>query len=345
MIRALARLALLLWAITTVAAAAWALAQHPFAQPVIERTADQARAALTRAMARAATPEELTARITAALAADDPDQVALMLAIADDHATPLPADLRAQAQAVVEADQGWMATVGACMSCMADIRSCKSLSLIGACAIPFELSPAGDVNALRRQGMAWASGEDVDEVEATLAGLGLAATAATVATVGGAAPVKIGVGALRVARQADALSPGLTRVLTRAATEAGGVERLTSVAGDVTRIARATSPAETLPLLRLADDAPDLARMARLAEVAGPDTRKAVTLLGKARALRALNRVSTLAVAAIGLVALAGAQVLALALAALKLALRPRRARSARSGRVAEPPLSRHNRT
>ncbi|MFB2595617.1 hypothetical protein ACEYYB_12295 [Paracoccus sp. p4-l81] len=345
MIRAIARLALLIWAGVTVAAAAGALSQHPFAQPLVERSADQARAALSRAMARAATPEALAARIEAALAADDADQIALMLAIADDQATPLPADLRARATERLAQDQGWMATAGACLTCMADIRSCRSLTLIGACAIPFEISPAGDVNALRRQGMAWASGDDVDEIEAALAGLGLAATAATVATVGGAAPIKTGVTALRVARRAEAISPGLNAALIRATREAGGAERLADMAGDVTRIARATSPAEVLGVVRLADDAPDLARLARLAEVAGPDSRKALTLLGKARALRVLNRVSTAAVAAIGLVALAAAQVTALALAALKLALR--RAlhhRPAPSARLAPPPISRDHR-
>lgn len=344
MIRALARFALLAWAAATVAAAGWALAQHPFARPIIERSAEDARAALARAMTRAATPEALAAQLTAALAADDPDAIALTLAIADDHATALPADLRARAQARLDADQGWLATAESCVTCMADIRSCRSLALIGACAIPFELSPAGDVNALRRQGTAWIAGNEVDELEAALAGVGLAATAATVATLGGSAPLKIGVTTLRVARRAEALTPGLSRALIRTAREAGGAERLAAVAGDVTRIARATSPAEVLGVLRLADDAADLARLARLTEVAGADSRKALALLGKARALRLLNRVSQAAVATLGLIALAVAQVTALALAALKLALRRALSRRRPRSPVAEPPISRDHR-
>lgn len=322
MIRALARLALLLWAVATVAAAGWALAHHPFARPVLERSADEVRAALTRAMAREVTPDWLFPRLQVALEDDDPDQIELLMQIAADHGITPPEHLRARVQARLAEEQGWKATAQSCAACMGDINACRSLSQIGTCAIPFELSPLGDLNALRRNADSWLHDQPVDQLEVGLALAGLAATGATVVTAGGSAPVKIGATALRVARRADALSPGMTRALRRAATEAGGAERLAGMAGDVTRIARATSPAEVLPVLRLAQDAPDLARLTRFAESAGQKTRKALIVLGKARALRALNRLSTLAVATIGLVALAAAQIGALMAAILKLLLR-----------------------
>lgn len=322
MIRALARLALALWAAFTMAAALWALSHHPFATPFIERGTAEVSAALTRAMARDVTPEWLTPRLAAATAEDNVDQITLLLDLADEHAVPLAPDLRAAAKAKVAEHDGVWSTAKDCAACMADVSSCRSLSLIGFCAIPFELSPAGDVHELWRQGENWISGEEVDELSAALAAVGLAATVVSLPSLGSSVPVKLGASTLRVARRVDALSPGMTRALRTAAREGGSGARLTAIATDVTRIAGATSPAEVLPILRLADNTDELARLARLSEAAGKDTRKSLAVLGKARSLRMLHRLSDLMVATIGLTLAIAAQIGALIGAGLKMMLR-----------------------
>jgi hypothetical protein len=340
MIRRLARLALALWAAGSMALAGYVLAQHPFATPLVAQGEAAARAALTRAIAATATPEWIVARLAVAVAEAVPLDVALYLDLARDQGAVLPADLRAEAEAMVAADQGKLARVVDCGVCMLDIGSCQTLTQIGACAIPFELTPLGDVNALRRAGVNWAHGQEVDQLEAGLAVVGLGASGLVLLSGGASAPVKAGATVLRLARKLGALPPGLARAMREAAEAAlrGGDEgvQLVAMAGDIGRVAGATSPAEALLLLRHADDAQDLARLARLAEVAGPDTRRAVAVLGKARAFRALTRISDLALAAMGLVGLVLAQVGAVLAALIKLALRrtlhPRRAVAKRAG-------------
>ncbi|HEY0274818.1 MAG TPA: hypothetical protein VGC31_01915 [Paenirhodobacter sp.] len=321
-LRFLARLTLLLWAAATGTAMVWALAHHPLAQPFIARTDAEIRTALTRAMAGAVTPDWITPQLEAAIAADDPDRVTMLLDLAQEHATPLPEGLRPRAEAVLAAHQGLWQTTHDCGACMIDIAHCPRLSLIGACALPFELSPAGDVNELRRQGVAWWQGDEVDAISTGLASVGLAATVLTIPSMGASAPIKAGAAALRLARRADALSPRLTADLGRAARETGGMARLTAMAEDATRIAVRAGPAQTLDILRHADDAQDLRRLARLSEAAGPQTGRALDVLGKARSLRLLHRLGDMLVLTLGLLMTLCAQLGGLAAVLLKLALR-----------------------
>ena len=80
------------------------------------------------------------------------------------------------------------------------------------------------------------------------------------------------------------------------------LSRLGRVAGDLGRIERATSLPETLHLMRYVDGADDAAEMARAAEALGPQTRVAYRFLGKGRVLRALVRLTDLALTAAALV-------------------------------------------
>lgn len=322
MIRATARLALALWAAACLAGALWGLAQNPLAVPFLDRSAAEARAVLTWATAREATPEWLLPRLSAAIAADDADEVALLRDIGHDHAIPIPPDLATRAEALIARQESLEAQAGACLQCMADLSTCPSLTLVAVCAIPFELSPAGDVAALGRQGVNLVTGQDFDGVEAGLAAVGLAATLVAIPSLGTSVPVKLGASVLRVARKARALSPGMTEALRLAARGGSRIERLTAFASDVTRIAKQTSPAEALRVLRLADSPAELSRLARLTDAAGPDTRKALAVLGKGRSLRILHRLSDLAVMTAGLLLSIAAQIGTLAGAILKLMLR-----------------------
>lgn len=319
MIRAVARFTLLVWAIGSVAISGWLLSQHPFARPFAERRATEARAAFERAMARDVTPDWLDARLAGALAEGDLERVGLLLDIGADHGLGLPERHRAAIAALNEAHSGWVAELKGCGACAVDITACAALGQIASCALPFELSPAGDVNALRRAGVAWVAGEDVDEIEAGLATLGLGATAAVIASAGSSITVKFGATVLRMARRTGALRPGLMRAIRVSAGDGG---KLTAILGDLGRVRSATSSAETLVLLRHADNALDLARLSRTAEAAGSDTRKVFEVLGKARTFRLLDRVTGLAILTVGFLALAAGQLLTLVLAALKLMLR-----------------------
>jgi hypothetical protein len=177
----------------------------------------------------------------------------------------------------------------------------------------------------------------VDRLDAGLALVGLAAAGAVVASGGTSATAKVGATLLRLARRIGAVSPrlmaGLGEAVTglvrwdrlsdtllgrapvEAAVDSARWARLTAIAGDVGRLRENTSAAEALVLLREADTVEDLARLARVSEIAGVDTTRVMRVLGP-DAFRLLNRVSHLAEAAIGLVALVATQ-LAAGLAAI----------------------------
>lgn len=325
--RALARVAITLWLAASLAASGWTLAQNPFAAPLVARGAASARAALDQAIAGTVSLGWLVPRLDAALAADDRDRIALLIGLAKTQGIALPTALRTAGEARLSADAGLLATAAGCALCAYDITACKTLSQIAACAIPVELSPVGDVTALGRAGTAWVSGGEPDRLDAALAAIGLGATLATLASAGASAPVKLGATALRLARRMGALSDRMTGVVLDAARAALGDAHdgraLAAIAADFATISRRTSPAAALSLLRHADSAEDLSRLARLAEIAGPDTARSIEVLGKARALRLIDRLSNLALVAIGLLSLVLSQLGTVLVALLRWALSP----------------------
>lgn len=339
-LRAVARLALLIWAVGSVALTGWVLSQNPFAAPVIDRSLAEARLAIDRAIAARATPDWVIPQLHAALEAGDMQRLDLLADLAQDLATPLPDDLAGRVAAAQAAREGVLARLSDCGLCMTDMAACPSLTLIAACTLPFELSPAGDAAALIRQGNHYATGEPVDEVEAALAGIGFAATAAGLVTAGGSLTVKGAATTLRVARRAKALSPGMNRALVTAARSPAPAKALGGMAADLRRISSSTSTPEAFTVLRHADSAEELTRLARLSEAAGPQTGHALTVLGKADSLRLLRRFADLTVSALGLIALVLGQIAALLGALIQLALRRALRPPARSTRR-EPPLRR----
>ena len=323
------RAGITVWMLGVWAATGWTLSQHPFAQPVLARGAEEAKRAIDAAVARHASADWLEAELRAALEAADAQDAALLLDIAAARDLPLPDDLQMAAKAMTGADDGFLARGRECAACAWDIAACRTIREVAVCALPAELSPLGDVNALRRNGVAWWQDEAVDELEVGLAVVGLAATGAILVTGGSAATIKAGATLARTARRTGALSPRLAADLTEAARGAVLWDRLPAVlngaragtaldpvhaarlaraAQDLGRIVAATSPARTLAILRFADTPDDLARLARLSETAGDRTQAALRVLGPARAYRLLDRLSGPFLAALALIGLVAAQ-------------------------------------
>ena len=98
------------------------------------------------------------------------------------------------------------------------------------------------------------------------------------------------------------------------------------------RLSAATSPGDAFALLARAESAEDLTRITRIAEASGNEARGAVAVLGTARSLRLATRLSEIALAAMGLLALLAAQFLTIALWVL-------RRLAGGQGRTAEPRL------
>lgn len=274
------------------------LRTHPFAAPLIDRsTAEIARAA-DRAMARTVTEEWLLPRLSAGLEARDADAVSFYATLAEDHRIPLPPPLAASLAAFRAERAGAIARIGDCAICAYDLTRCPTLEMLAFCALPVELTPLGDLNALRRGGDAYLSGQPVDGLDTGLAVIGLGATGAALATGGGGLVVKAGATTIRLAHRLGTLTPGLRRVLV----EGAGVARSSAVRGDLTRLARNAGAAQSLHLMRHIDSAADAARMARLSEAAGPRTFGIVEALGKSRALRLTLRLADNVLAAFALI-------------------------------------------
>jgi ATP-dependent protease HslVU (ClpYQ) peptidase subunit len=170
----------------------------------------------------------------------------------------------------------------------------------------------GDIRDVVREGKHLAMGEDTDRLILGLATAGLAVTAATYASAGGAAPVRAGLTLVKDARKVGRLGEGLaewagrsardvvdTPVLQKAvasgsmlrpgatasaikaafrAEKAGGLVRL---AKDVGRVTERAGTRGALDTLKLAEGPEDVARAARLARTKGGQTRAIMKILGR----------------------------------------------------------------
>ncbi len=305
--------------LATGGASLWAMSHHPFVEPMVERTTADARRALERAMAREVTQEWLMSRLETALVTDDREEVEMLAGLATKYGVPLSPETWEEIDTARE-EPGMLESAYDCAVCAVDIHSCRTITEIGACAIPFEMTVAGDLNALRRQATAAIAGEEVDKLETGLALVGVGATVAVVASGGSSLVVKAGATVLRVARKMGALTERFTRVLLDAAdlpidwrailrgaplseiTDTAKLSRLARIADDFGTIRANTSTAEALLLMRYVDDAEDATRLARLSTVAGRETRASLEVLGKARAFRAMTRVADMVIVTVGLI-------------------------------------------
>ena len=170
----------------------------------------------------------------------------------------------------------------------------------------------GDIRDVVREGKHLAMGEDTDRLILGLATVGLAVTAATYVSVGGAAPVRAGLTLVKDARKVgrlgeglaewagrsaremvdapvlqhavasgSVLRPGETASAIKAAFRAERVAALVRLGKDVTRISEKAGTRGALDTLRIADGPKDVARAAQLAETRGGKTRAIMKLLGR----------------------------------------------------------------
>lgn len=295
---------------------------------MVERTSAQIQTNLTRAMARNVDLAWLLPRLQEAIITEDLMQLDLLVGLANDFSVALPAQMVDDIITLDDATTGLLARSTACGTCAIDITSCETLALIGVCAVPFELSPAGDVNALRRAGRDYLTGDSVDQLDVGLAIVGLGATVAVTASGGSSYTIKAGTSVLRMARRLGTLTAPLATRLSRLIGDAVYWERmsdlvllrigpedmintakmaeLTEISTSLRRVAANTSTGEAISLMRHVDSAQDAQNLARISTALGPKTRGAFEVLGKSRVFRAVVRLSDLAIgAAVAIYALA----------------------------------------
>ncbi len=354
------------------------LSQNPFATPYLERGTEAVALELQAALSREVTPEWYISRMDQALLAEDLDAMRMVAATGARHGiAPSPA-LLGRMQALEARETGALAAARDCAVCAADITACPRVALLAMCGVTVEMTPLGDLNALRRAAQAGIAGEEIDRIEVALAGVGLGATGLVLASGGTSATVKVGATSLRLARRMGKIGPrfadelrrlsdvgfrpdklddlALGRVGIDEVADAAKLARVGDLASDLGHVAAKTSLTDAVLMLEHVDDAADARRLARLSDAAGPETRATLEILGKGRAFRALVRLSDLALGAAALLWLVAGQILIflgervgrLILALLRVPMRRRaRAETRHTGRHApaalrpEPPLTR----
>jgi hypothetical protein len=176
----------------------------------------------------------------------------------------------------------------------------------------------GDIRDVVRESKHLAMGEDTDKLVLGLATAGLAVTAATYVSIGGAAPVRAGLTLVKDARKVGRLGEGLTEwagrsardmvdtpmlqnavasgsvmhpgqtvSAIRAAFHAEKAGALVRLAKDVGRVSERAGARGALDTLRIAEGPEDVARAARLAESSGGQTRAILKILGRSALLLA----------------------------------------------------------
>jgi hypothetical protein len=170
----------------------------------------------------------------------------------------------------------------------------------------------GDIRDAVREGTRMATGQKADELVLGLAAVGLAITAGTYATVGAAAPARVGLSLAKAARKSARLSGELVTYMgrtirnvvdwgqlkkaitgvsisepalaIRAARDAVKVERagrLVDLARDVGRVQAKAGTQAAFDGLKIAETPREMSRVAKLAEKEGSKTRAILKVLGR----------------------------------------------------------------
>ncbi len=248
--------------------------------------------------------------IEAALAANDADLANSFVELAREKNIPLADELSDRVRdAVTEANSSAQMAkrfANGLVTGNADDVASLSGTVAG------DLFVFGDIRDVVREGKHLAMGEESDRLVLGLAAVGLAVTAATYVSVGGAAPVRAGLTLVKDARKVGRLGEGLTRWAGRSARDVvdapmlqnavatGSVLRpaqtlsaikaafrpaqagaLVRLAKDVGRVSEKAGMRGALDTLRIADGPKDLTRAARLAEAKGGQTRAILKMLGR----------------------------------------------------------------
>jgi hypothetical protein len=248
--------------------------------------------------------------IEAALAAGDADLADSFVTLARDRNIALPDDLMNRVGDAVKAESTTSHFAKRFATGLVTGNADDVASLSG--TVAGDLFVIGDIRDVVREGKHLAMGENTDRLVLGLAAAGLAVTAATYVSVGGAAPVRAGLTLVKDARKVGRLGeglavwagrsarevvdtpmlqnavargsvfhPGETVSAIKAAFRAEKAGALVRLGKDVMRVAGKTGTRGAMDTLRIAEGPKDVARAARLAEAQGGKTRAIMKLLGR----------------------------------------------------------------
>jgi hypothetical protein len=306
-----ARIALPLALAVALGVAALAIVPLGFEAESLLTAQDDPGALADRAIAHSFDSAAATREINAALLANDPDLAKSFLELARDRNVPVDPAL---AQKVELANAASATAARSLESFTRGLIVGEPDDLSGlAGTIAGDLFVIGDIRDAVREGGRLATGQEADQLILGLACVGLAVTAGTYASVGAAAPARVGLTVVKAARKTGRISAGMASwinrsvrevidwsalkraiggvsitqpaVALRAAREAVKVEKaqdLVRVVGDVGRVQAKAGTQAALDGLKIAQGPRDMSRIARLAAAKGGKTRAILKLAGRA---------------------------------------------------------------
>jgi len=261
-------------------------------------------------------PAVIQQNIEAALAANDADLASSFVELAREQNVAVADELSKRVSDAVTEENSTSAFAKRFATGLVTGNSDDVASLSG--TVAGDLFVFGDIRDVVREGKHLAMGEDTDHLILGLATAGLAVTAATYVSVGGAMPLRAGLSLVKDARKVGRLGEGLTKWAGRSAREmvdtpllqqavaTGSVMRpgqtmtaikaafraekagaLVRLAKDVGRVGEKAGARGALDTLRIAEGPKDVARAARLAESRGGQTRAILKLFGRGALLLA----------------------------------------------------------
>jgi len=261
-------------------------------------------------------PGLIARNIKEALAADDADLANSFVELARENNIPLAEDMSQRVSDSLTEENSSSHFAKRFATGLVTGNADDVASLSG--TVAGDLFVFGDIRDVVREGKHLAMGEDTDRLVLGLATAGLAVTAATYISVGGAAPVRAGLTLVKDARKVGRLGEGLAEWTGRSvrqvvdgpalenavgsasvmrpgqsvsairaafrAEKAGGLVRL---AKDVGRVGEQAGIRAAQDTLRIAENPKDVARAARLAESKGGQTRAILKIFGRGALLLA----------------------------------------------------------
>ena len=218
--------------------------------------------------------------IQSALAVDDLDLAQSFVELAADRGVSVDPALLAQIKDAQAKAGSVTGVAGRFMRGLWTGEPTDAASLAGTAA--GDLFVFGDIRDAAREGTRYLTGQKADLWILGLAGVGIAITAGTYATLGASAPARAGLTLVKAARRTGRLNPVLAVRVARDVVkveEAGG---LVELVGNVGRVETKAGTQAALDALRVAEGPEDVSRLSRLAAAKGTKMRAIVKLLGRA---------------------------------------------------------------
>jgi hypothetical protein len=228
-------------------------------------------------------PADYERAIAAALAEQDEDLAASLLALADERGLAVAGSVRNRVAAAEAEARSRLAGDAWNGFLFGDAQN--EAALAGATA--GDLTGIGDVRDLYGQAENFITGEEIDPLLAGLSAVGLGVTVATYASAGMALPARSGLSTVKAVKRAGKLSPALARQLGVLAADAVDkrsvrllARSLDGLGTDIFTIGSKAGYRTTLLTLEKAQSVKEVSMMAKLATRFGKATRGAVVLAG-----------------------------------------------------------------